>query len=147
MTLVPTIQGTIETLKSIITIWKTARHISALPQTYRDVAACLPIVQYTLERMFEGLEGEGGLVVAESRQPLTEVLESCSKKALRLKNILEGLVRISTSTSIMRYPIYVIDAFRYEEEVRGIKNGISNNIQCLTAFYSFMRSTQAQVRE
>lgn len=97
--------------------------------------------------MFEDLEGERGSVAAESRQPLTEFLESCSEKALRLKHILEGLVRISTSNSVMKYPVYAIDAYRHEEEVRGIKNGISNDIQCLTAYCSIERFTKAQVRE
>ncbi|KAL7909035.1 hypothetical protein GGI35DRAFT_480617 [Trichoderma velutinum] len=142
MATVASIKGLADIMAAVVMIYKAAKDISNLPIMYQDIYTRLPMIQELLERALAALEGEGEYSAVRSRQVSSQMLESCSKKALTLKAILEDLIRISNSPSFMRNLTYATKTVQYARKVNKLFDTILYDIQLLGAFYLIKMATQ-----
>ncbi|KAL7794650.1 hypothetical protein V8C43DRAFT_304648 [Trichoderma afarasin] len=134
-------------IAATIMVCRAAEDISNLPQLYRDIYARLPIVQDLLEGAIAAGEREGGSSAATSRQALTGILENCSKKALRLKTILEDVIQVSNSESFMGNVTYAAKTVQHGRKVNKLFDTILSDVQLLANYYSIKKATQTQARD
>lgn len=134
-------------IAATIMVCRAAEDISNLPQLYRDIYARLPIVQDLLEGAIAAGEREGECSAATSRQALTGILENCSKKALRLKTILEDVIQVSNSESFMGNVTYAAKTVQHGRKVNKLFDSIRSDVQLLANYYSIKKATQTQARD
>ncbi|KAL6789202.1 hypothetical protein J3E68DRAFT_430430 [Trichoderma sp. SZMC 28012] len=140
-------KGLCDIVAATMMVCRIAEDISNLPQLYRDIYARLPLVQDLLEGAMKAVEREGECSAATSRQALTELLEGCSKRALRLKMILEDVIRVSNSESFMGNLTYATKTVHYGRRPNKLFDTILSDVQLLANYYSIKKATQTQGRD
>ncbi|KAL6837923.1 hypothetical protein V8C40DRAFT_260875 [Trichoderma camerunense] len=140
-------KGLCDIVAATIRLCRVAEDISSLPQLYRDIYARLPLVQDLLEGAIKAVETEGECSAATSRQALTKLLEGCSKRALRLKTILEDVIQVSNSESFMGNVTYAAKTVQYGRKPNKLFDTILSDVQLLANYYSIKKATQTQARD
>jgi hypothetical protein len=145
--LIRIISSIISIVDASLKIYEAFEDASGLPQSFRDVAARLPIVQDTLETTKAVLEEEeegGEIPAAKSRDALAKILESCLAKAASLNKTLQALMPTEGASTTTRC-LKAIKIFPTADKVDSLMNGILLDVHVLAANHSVKAATRTQV--
>ncbi|KAI1772520.1 SesA protein [Hypoxylon cercidicola] len=136
------ISGIIAIIDASLKLYEAVDDASGLPQSFRDVAARLPLVHDTLEKASTGLTGEEDTAAAYIA--LARVLESCRNKAAALKEVLQAVMPAVNASRMERY-YKAIKTLPNADKVENLMDGILGDLQVLTGNRAVKAATQAQI--
>ncbi|PKS07831.1 hypothetical protein jhhlp_006439 [Lomentospora prolificans] len=138
------ISAIITIVDTTVKIYAAAADASGLPETFRDVAQRLPLLQESLKTTQCHLSTT--TPDNESCKAMSLVLVSCKGKATRLEEIFKKAVpRVDTSR--LERPIIAVRTLAQGDVVESLMDSITKDIQLLTMNYVTKLATEAQMAE
>jgi len=138
------ISGIIAILDVSLKLFEGLDDPSGLPQSFRDVAARLPLVQDTLETARAGLAEEEDAPSAGSRVALAKLLESCRDKAVALNKVLRAVMPAAGASHMERY-LRALKTIPKADKVENLMEGILGDLLVLTGSNAVKAATRAQI--
>ncbi|KAI5919391.1 hypothetical protein F4810DRAFT_502374 [Camillea tinctor] len=138
------ISGIVAIIEASLRLYDAVDDASGLPQSFRDVATRLPLVQDTLKAACTGLAEADDIPSVESRMALTKVLESCRDKAASLQKVLQAVIPSTRAKRMERY-LKALKTIPSADKVENLMDGIICDLQVLTSNRAVKAATQAQV--
>lgn len=136
------ISAIITIIEASIKIYHTASDASGPPQSFRDAASRLPLIQDTLKLAVDGLAEEA--LDPESRASLATVLEKCTDRAAMLLDIFQAVVA-SAGTSKTEIYLKALKTIPKAERVETLMNGIMEDLQLLATNHAVKAATRKQI--
>lgn len=126
-----------------VKVYDAFKSATGVPSSFHDVALRLPLAQDTLQMAWEGLdEFEND----RSLRMMASCLQSCQQKATKLQGIFEGLAISEDRPRVVRL-VNAWRATRKAGKVQTLSQGISDDLQALTANHAIRAATRSQMKE
>ncbi|KAI0597075.1 hypothetical protein F4775DRAFT_593608 [Biscogniauxia sp. FL1348] len=139
------VSGIIAIIDASLKLYEAIDDAGGLPQSFRDVATRLPLVQDTLETACAGMSEEEDTSSDESRIALKKVLEGCHDKAIALKKVLQDVIPAAHASRMKRY-LKALKTIPNADKVENLMDGILQDLAVMTSNRAVKAATQAQVK-
>ncbi|UPK93046.1 hypothetical protein LCI18_003981 [Fusarium solani-melongenae] len=136
------ISAIITIIEASIKIYRTASEASGLPQSFRDAASRLPLVQDTLKLAVDGLAEEA--LDAESQASLGAVLEKCTDRAAELLEIFQTVITPTGASRTEKY-LRALKTIPQAEKVETLMEGIMADLQLVATNHAVKAATRKQM--
>ncbi|RGP72617.1 hypothetical protein FLONG3_6625 [Fusarium longipes] len=117
---------------------------SGLPQSLRDTAARLPLIQSSLTIAAHGIKEDSD--APEAYAALEAVLQACSDRAFQLHHIFEAMIPSVGSTRTHRL-LKAVRSFPQVDNANVLVEGILADLQVLTLNHVVRSATREQIKE
>jgi hypothetical protein len=137
------ISAIITVLDTSIKVYDSARNDLKLHQTFESVQRRLPIILQILQTCKNGLEPGKDSMSSDVCEALEQILDSCSQKALRLREILETVIPGEKDTWEKRYA-KVIRRLGRGNKVEELMASLTQDVQFIVNHHAVKSATPEQ---
>ncbi|KAI8682021.1 SesA domain-containing protein [Fusarium keratoplasticum] len=136
------ISAIITIIEASIKIYRNAADASDIPQSFRDAASRLPLIQDTLKLATDGLAED--VLDTQSHASLSAVLEKCTDRVAVLLDIFQLVITPARASRAERY-LRALKTIPQAEKVETLMEGIMADLQLLATNQAVKAATRKQM--
>ncbi|KAM6535843.1 hypothetical protein FALCPG4_005377 [Fusarium falciforme] len=136
------ISAIITIIEASIKIYRTAADASDIPQSFRDAASRLPLVQDTLKLATDGFAEDA--LDPQSYVSLSAVLDKCTDRVAVLLDIFQLVIVPARASRAERY-LRALKTIPQAEKVESLMEGIMVDLQLLATNHAVKAATRKQM--
>ncbi|KAK7422690.1 hypothetical protein QQX98_001478 [Neonectria punicea] len=136
------VSGIVAIIGASIKTYKAAEDASGLPQSFREVASRLPLIQDSLTLASTGMSKDS--LPPEPYDALKGVLEACAEKATALHKVFQAVIPPAGASRAERY-LKALKTIPKADEIGLLMEGIVADLQILTVNLAVKAATRVQI--